>query len=132
LPSGIDFGASRTRLFGGLAGEWNLSEKSSVSSSVLFTSLDEQLTATAYYNRADLIGNVGFSIGYAAILNNDDLATNSDGDVIPGSRSEDEHLIDLNAVFPLGPDSQFDIYAGTGLQDESANYFFGFGYARRF
>jgi hypothetical protein len=132
IPSGIDFGATRTRLFGGLTGDWALSDKSSFSGSVLFNSLDESLTATAYYNRADMIGDIDFAIGYAAILNNDDLAVDRNGEVILGTRGEDEHLVDINAVFPLGPNSQFDIYAGGGLQDESANYFFGFGYARRF
>ena len=132
LPSGIDFGATRTRLFGGLSGDWSLSDKSSISSSFLFSSLNDKLTATAYYNRSDLIGDIDFAIGYAAILNNEELPTDGSGNIIPGSRTDDEHLIDLNAVFPLGPNSQFDIYAGTGIQDESANYFFGFGYARRF
>lgn len=132
IPSGIDFGASRTRLFGGLSGDWALSEKSSISSSFLFQSLDDSLTATLYYNRADLIGNIGFALGYAAVLNNEDLPTDSNGDIIPGSRTEDEHLIDFNAVFPIDHDSQFDIYAGGGLTDDSADYFFGFGYVRRF
>jgi len=132
IPSGIDFGASRTRLFGGLSGDWALSEKSSISSSFLFQSIDDSLTATLYYNRSDLIGNIDFAVGYAAVLNNEDLPTDGNGDIIPGSRTEDEHLIDFNAVFPIDNDSQFDIYAGAGLTEESANYVFGFGYVRRF
>jgi len=115
-----------------LSGDWALSEKSSISSSFLFQSIDDSLTATLYYNRSDLIGNIDFAVGYAAVLNNEDLPTDGNGDIIPGSRTEDEHLIDFNAVFPIDNDSQFDIYAGAGLTEESANYVFGFGYVRRF
>lgn len=43
----------------------------------------------------------------------------------------DESYLDGGFTFALGPDAQLDVRAGAGLTDDSADWLFGLGFARR-
>jgi len=141
--TGVDFGDNDTNFFVGFASDTELSNAYSLSGYAGYVEGQNELTVSAYFNGA-LNQKWAFAAGVAAILSSanarqvlqdgTDYNIGGEGDaaIYPLKEVEDQFVFDFNATYPIGLDSQVDFYAGTGLDDKSPNFFFGFGYAHRF
>ena len=101
---------------------------------------DDVFLASAYTG-GGLTGNWSWSAGVAGalahgksnLINVESVAGFPKVDEIPVIvDDENAYYLDFNFVYLLDHDSAIDLYIGTGLDDNSPDYFFGFGYAHRF
>jgi len=101
---------------------------------------DDALLASLYTG-GGLTGNWTWSAGVAGtyahgesnLINIQDVQGFTRVDEIPVIvDDENQYYLDLNFVYLLDHNSAIDLYVGTGLDDNSPDYFFGFGYAHRF
>ena len=137
MTTGVVFSDTETELFGGVAIETEFG-KMPGSLYMAYHEGEDQLTVSAYTG-GDLTGNWDWNAGLAGFINHGDVTTYELVEYQFGSRfeefgeigAENEFLLDLNFMYPLSKKTQFDVYIGAGLTDDSPDYFWGMGYAAK-